>query len=84
MKGKLRQLVQRFAKVARPVGAGAGAVAGQGLISKVLTLRDLLHLGLHSGLAAIVIFGGFWADFGIALYLVGLPLMRIGRRLALF
>ena len=84
MKEKLRKLIQRFTRVAKPVEAGAGTVARQGLISKLLTVRDLLSLALHSVLAAIVIFGGLWADSAIALYLVAIPFLRIARRLALF
>ena len=68
----------------KQIMARLGRFTAAGFVSKLLTVRDLLSLAFHSTLAAIVIFGGFWADFAIALYLVAVPLLRISRRLALF
>ena len=73
MMNRLKQIMARL-----------GRFTATGFASKLLTVRDLLSLAFHSALAAIVIFGGFWADFAIALYLVAIPLLRIARRLALF
>ena len=47
----------------KQIMARLGRFTATGFASKLLTVRDLLSLAFHSALAAIVIFGGFWADF---------------------
>ena len=54
-----------------------------GLLSKLLTLRDVLSIVLHTVMAVVICMGGFWADFAVGCYLVGIPFARMLRRASL-
>ena len=54
-----------------------------GLLAKLLTIRDVCSIILHTIMAVVICMGGFWADFSVGCYLVGIPIARMLRRASL-